>query len=244
MMRHRRHHASLFAGLVLVGFLAGCGTAKPPPPWQAKTLSTSDAAVSAYLQGQVKVAAIQMKQAQFSASSTGRPDAVYKLNLLQCALDVSSLSATPCPRPEDVGIRSDSFDPDVRFDLEAYRAYLLGDSLDETVQSRLPKAQRAAAALAGTTDAAKALKVLAEIEEPLSRLVAAGVWLRQQNMASSGQTGIIALAIDTASQQGWRRPLAAWLTRQIRVAQATGDAATARRAQARLAIVLDGVSQE
>ena len=244
MMRHRRHHASLFAGLVLVGFLVGCGTAKPPPPWQAKTLSTSDAAVSAYLQGQVKVAAIQMKQAQFSASSTGRPDAVYKLNLLQCALDVSSLSATPCPRPEDVGIRSDSFDPDVRFELEAYRAYLLGDSLDETVQSRLPKAQRAAAALAGTTDAAKALKVLAEIEEPLSRLVAAGVWLRQQNMASSGQTGIIALAIDTASQQGWRRPLAAWLTRQIRVAQATGDAATARRAQARLAIVLDGVSQE
>ena len=244
MMRRRRHHAPLFASLVLVGFLAGCGTAKPPPPWQAKTLSASDAAVSAYLQGQVKIAAIQMKQAQFSASSTGRPDAVYKLNLLQCALDVSSLSATPCPRPEDVGIRSDSFDPDVRFELEAYRAYLLGDSLDETVQSRLPKAQRAAAALAGTTDAAKALKVLAEIEEPLSRLVAAGVWLRQQNMASSGQTGIIALAIDTASQQGWRRPLAAWLTRQIRVAQATGDAATARRAQARLAIVLDGVSQE
>ena len=244
MMRRRRHHAPLFAGLVLVGFLAGCGTAKPPPPWQAKALSASDAAVSAYLQGQVKIAAIQMKQAQFSASSTGRPDAVYKLNLLQCALDVSSLSATPCPRPEDVGIRSDSFDPDVRFELEAYRAYLLGDSLDETVQSRLPKAQRAAAALAGTTDAAKALKVLAKIEEPLSRLVAAGVWLRQQNMASSGQTGIIALAIDTASQQGWRRPLAAWLTRQIRVAQATGDAATARRAQARLAIVLDGVSQE
>jgi hypothetical protein len=108
MIRHRRHHASLFVGLVLVGFLAGCGTAKPPPPWQAKTLSASDAAVSAYLQGQVKIAAIQMKQAQFSASSTGRPEAVYKLNLLQCALDVSSLGATPCPRPEDVGIRSDS----------------------------------------------------------------------------------------------------------------------------------------
>ena len=76
MMRYRRHHASLFAGLVLVGFLAGCGTAKPPSPWQANTLSASDAAVSAYLQGQVQIAAIQMKQAQFSASSTGRPESV------------------------------------------------------------------------------------------------------------------------------------------------------------------------
>jgi len=244
MMRNRRHHAFSFAGLVLVGFLAGCGTAKPPPPWQAKTISASDAAVSAYLQGQVKISAIQMKQAQFSASSTGRPDAVYKLNLLQCALDISSLSATLCPRPEDVGIRSDSFDPVVRLDLEAYRAYLLGDSLDETAQARLPETQRAAAALAGTTDGADALKVLVAIEEPLSRLVAAGVWLRRQDLASSGQTGVIALAIDTASQQGWRRPLAAWLTRQIRVAQAAGDTATVQRAHARLAIVLDGVSQE
>jgi hypothetical protein len=91
---------------------------------------------------------------------------------------------------------------------------------------------------------AEALKVLVAIEEPLSRLVAAGVWLRRQDMASSGHTGVIALAIDTASQQGWRRPLAAWLTRQIRVAQAAGDTATVQRAQARLAIVLDGVRQE
>ena len=86
--------------------------------------------------------------------------------------------------------------------------------------------------------------MLVAIEEPLSRLVAAGVWLHRQNAASSAQTGVIALAIDTASHQGWRRPLAAWLPRQIRVAQAAGDAATVQRAQARLAIVLDGVSQE
>lgn len=244
MMRYRRYQASFFVSLALAGFLAGCGAVKPPPAWQAKTVSASDAAVSAYLQGQVKISAIQMKQAQFSASSTGRPDAVYRLNLLQCALDVSSLSETPCPRPEDVGIRSDSFDTDVRAELEAYRAYLLGDSLDETAQARLPKAQRAAAALGGTADEAEALKVLVGIEEPLSRLVAAGVWLHRQNIASPSQKGVIALAVDTASQQGWRRPLAAWLTRQLRVAQAAGDTATAQHAQARLEVVLNGVRQD
>ena len=244
MMRNRRQPASLIASLAVVASLVGCGTAKPPPAWQGKTMSASDAAVNAYLQGQVKVATIQMKQAQFSASSTGRPDAVYKLNLLQCALDVSSLSVVPCPRPEDVGIRSDSFEPDVRLDLEAYRAYLLGDALDETAQARLPGAQRAAAALPGTADEAKVLTVLVAIEDPLSRLVASGVWLRRQNTADTAQNGVIALAVDTASQQGWRRPLAAWLTRQIRVAQAANDQPTAQRAQARLAIVLDGVGQE
>ena len=38
--------------------------------------------------------------------------------------------------------------------------------------------------------------------------------------------------------------LAAWLTRQLRVAQAAGDTATAQHAQARLEVVLNGVRQD
>jgi hypothetical protein len=56
--------------------------------------------------------------------------------------------------------------------------------------------------------------------------------------------GVVALAIDTASREGWRRPLAAWLTHQMQVARAANDLDTAARAQARLSLVLDGVGQK
>ena len=46
-----------------------------------------------------------------------------------------------------------------------------------------------------------------------------------------------ALAVDTASAQGWRRPLIAWLTVQADQAQAAGDAGTAARARRRLAVI-------
>jgi len=45
------------------------------------------------------------------------------------------------------------------------------------------------------------------IDSPLSQLLAAGVLLRRGNL---GKTDI-AIAVDTASAQGWRRALLAWL---------------------------------
>jgi hypothetical protein len=57
-------------------------------------------------------------------------------------------------------------------------------------------------------------------EEPLSRLVAAGVRLR----AGSITPAEIAGAVDIASAQGWRRPLLAWLGVQAKRAEVAGDA--------------------
>ena len=68
---------------------------------------------------------------------------------------------------------------------------------------------------------------------PLSRLVAAGTLFR------AGQAGreVAAVAVDTASAQGWRRPLMAWLTVQANLAQAAGDAEAAAQAGRRLALM-------
>lgn len=70
-------------------------------------------------------------------------------------------------------------------------------------------------------------------DEPLSRLVAAAVQLRSGTI-SPGQ---IAAAIDTASAQGWRRPLLAWLGVQAKRAEDAGDAETAARIRRRMALV-------
>ena len=56
-------------------------------------------------------------------------------------------------------------------------------------------------------------------EEPVSRLVAAAVELRGGTLSPAG----VAAAVDTASAQGWRRPLLAWLGVQLKRAEDAGD---------------------
>jgi hypothetical protein len=101
--------------------------------------------------------------------------------------------------------------------------------------SLLPQHHQLVAAAAMQNPAPALLK----IQDPLSRLVAAGVVVRaQQSMqtkltsqAHPGQE-VIQIAVDTASAQGWPQPLAAWLTLQEKVARAQGNRqlqATARR---------------
>ena len=73
---------------------------------------------------------------------------------------------------------------------------------------------------------------LKAIADPLSQLVAAGVLL-QTGRASPA---VIAQVIDTASAQGWRRPLLAWLGLQVRRADEGGDVQEADRLRRRMAI--------
>jgi hypothetical protein len=59
----------------------------------------------------------------------------------------------------------------------------------------------------------------AAVEDPLSRLVAAGVQFRSGKITPLGIAG----AVEIASTQGWRRPLLAWLGVQSKRAEADGD---------------------
>jgi hypothetical protein len=70
-------------------------------------------------------------------------------------------------------------------------------------------------------------------EDPLSRLVAAAVRLR----AGTIDPAQIAAAVETASAQGWRRPLLAWLGVQEKRAIDAGDAETAARIRRRRSLV-------
>ncbi|MDL1863285.1 hypothetical protein FBR04_19980 [Betaproteobacteria bacterium PRO7] len=83
-------------------------------------------------------------------------------------------------------------------------------------------------------DAADA--ALRAIEDPLARLVAAGVVFR----ANRATPATIALAIETASAQGWRRPLLAWLNVQLLRAEKAGDRAEAERLRRRIGLVQGG----
>ena len=67
-------------------------------------------------------------------------------------------------------------------------------------------------------------------DDPVSRLVATGVKLRQAVVTP----GEVAAAVDIASAQGWRRPLLAWLGVQAKLAEAAGAADALRAIRRRI----------
>jgi hypothetical protein len=69
--------------------------------------------------------------------------------------------------------------------------------------------------------------------EPFSRLVAYGVQVRTATIAPQG----ISSAVEISSQEGWRRPLLAWLGVQLKRAEAAGDSETATRLKRRIELV-------
>ena len=74
------------------------------------------------------------------------------------------------------------------------------------------------------------------MEDPLARLVGAAVSLQ----SGRADGGVVALAVETASAQGWRRPLLAWLHVQARQAETAGDANAAARIRRRIELVGGG----
>ena len=77
------------------------------------------------------------------------------------------------------------------------------------------------------------LALLTDTRDPLARLVAAAAALQ----AGQADAQVMALASDTASSQGWRRPLLAWLLLQERAAQQAQDSATAAALRRRIALL-------
>jgi hypothetical protein len=78
-----------------------------------------------------------------------------------------------------------------------------------------------------------------KITEPLSRLIAAGALFRSAQLSPDG----LNTAIDTASAQGYRRPLLAYLNVQAKRAESSGDAAALQSIQKRIDLVLRSLSR-
>ncbi|HEX7155720.1 MAG TPA: hypothetical protein VF229_00815 [Burkholderiaceae bacterium] len=182
-----------------------------------------DRAVAAYLSGDSRLEAREFELARGAIARTGRIDLLARAELMRCAAHAAALVFEPCEGFEK--LRVDAGTPE-----RAYADFLSGRLQPQDVAS-LPPEQRAAAAAAPGSEVP--VSVLQAIGDPFSRLVAAAV-LFQSGRASPQA---IALAVDTASSQGWRRPLLAWLHVQLRLAERSGDAAEAGRLQRRIDLV-------
>jgi hypothetical protein len=209
------------AGSLLM-LLAACSSGPAAPDWQTNAKAALDRAVAAYLAGDTRIANVEFDIARRELASTGRADQVALAELARCAVRVASLDVQPCEGFEKLR-------PDATASERAY-ADFLANRLQPQDIALLPEQHRRVATAGPGSDAA--LAALKDVADPLSRLVATGV------LFQDGRTNpaAIALAVDTASAQGWRRPLLAWLGVQLALAEKAGDQASVEQLRRRIAL--------
>jgi len=192
--------------------LTACASGPPPPDWQLNAKSSLERATEAYLTGDGRIEAAEFARARAELARTGRADLLARAELTRCAARVASLEFDDCPA--FAALAADAAPAE-----QAYARYLAGQATAQDL-ALLPGAQR---------------EVPAGIKDPLSRLVAAGVQLR----SGRADPGLYLLAADTASAQGWRRPLLAWLHLQAQQAESAGEAQAAAALRRRIELVLN-----
>lgn len=243
----------------MAALLVGCASGPPPRDWQINAFEAQETALDNWLSGNDKLAESEFARARNAVAASARLDLLARLVLARCAAQVASLANLPdaagqagasggqnafcrefgtltldAKAPEKAYFeflsgRWQGLTPDV---LPAqHRPLLVLGATASTAANTTGAAAAPSAANAGTS--APDAKLLTAIADPLSRLVASALLLQRGQLSPDG----IALAVDTASSQGWRRPLLAWLGVQLHRAQATGNAELAAQVQRRLALL-------
>lgn len=214
--------APMLAMRCLVVLLTACSTSPPVPDWQMNAKDALDRSLAAYLRGNPQIEMQEFEQARREIARTGRFDLLARAELTRCAGRVASLVLDECSAFEQM--RQDAAAPE-----RAYADFLAGRLRPEDA-GLLPARYRAVAA--STSDAA-AGAALRDIADPLSRLIAAGVVFR----AGRATPVMLEDAVETASAQGWRRPLLAWLGVQAMRAEQAGAREEAARLRRRIDFV-------
>lgn len=201
--------------------LGGCST-KQPLPWQAGAHDALQRYTRNYLQGETRQAARDLAEARAHVGATGRLDLVARTELIRCALGVAALDFEVCEAFEPLRQSAAAED-------RAYADFLSGDwqALDA---GALPERYRA---LVRARDAEAQNRAAMAIEDPLSRLVASGALLRGARLSPES----VAVAVETASSQGYRRPLLAYLEVQAQLAEQGEDAAALENIRRRIELV-------
>ena len=201
---------------VVAVVLAACGSKPQAPGWQMNAHGALERFEQAWLAGQTRAADAEFARARRELAATADATLVARAELTRCAVQVASLVFEPCAGFEP--LRADAAPAE-----RAYADYLQGTRVSPEL---LPVQHRSVAG--GTADA----KAVQAIQDPLSRLVAAGVLLR----SGRGSPELMQVAADTASRQGWRRPLLAWLGAQLQLAERRGAQDQAERLRRRIAL--------
>jgi len=234
--------ATCIRALIVLGtalLLGACASAPPPPDWQTNAFAALGRYSSAYLEGNTRVADFEFNRAKNEVARTGRPELMARVELVRCALQSASLDFSACTGY--LALAADALPAE-----QSYADFLAGhwSTLEPdllpvpyralVVQGSANCPQPAQTSGAPAATAPPNISRLEPIQDPVARLIAASMLLKMKCIAPVD----IGLAADTASSQGWRRPLLAWLGVMHQRAQASADASAVASLQRRIDVLL------
>jgi hypothetical protein len=207
--------------------LAACGGGPKAPDWKKDSISLIEKYKKAELKGENKLAERYFEQALAAAGSAAKIGETARLHLVRCATRQASLGFEPCDGYLEfsrLGVTPED---------EAYHRFLAGqwDKLDA---GKLPAQYRDFLA---NRDPAKNFAILQKINDPLSRLIAVSIAV----MRKQADDAILNLAAETASEQGWRKPLLVYLRLLENRAGLKEDKAELEKLRARIKLVEDSL---
>lgn len=212
--------------LLLLLLTAGCGF-KPAPAWIAAGHQQLEAFKRDFLTGQPpQITDLHFRMAIEEIKKSGDLDLLGKAWLTRMALQAAVLEESA--EGEYGKIEAASPSPANR------NFYLFLTAKPAMVDDALLPAQyRPFLKALQKGDTAKTVKTIAEIDDPLSRLIAAGIAMR----GGPANEQLLRAASETASQNGWKRALVVWLEHLSGFYEKSGEAAKAASVRRRLDLI-------
>lgn len=216
---------------ILALLLSACGGKPPAPDWKKDSISLIGKYKKAELKGENKLAERYFEQALAAAGSAGKLEETARLHLIHCATRQASLVFEPCTAYQDIAKMS----PDTED--ETYHRFITGQwdsTANKLDNSKLPVQYRDYYA---SLESAKPYAGLEKIADPLSRLIAISIALQRKQ----ADDAMLNLAANTASEQGWRKPLLVYLKLLENRATLKTDNAQVTSLRARIKLVEDSM---
>lgn len=213
----------LLCVLFLFLHLAGCG-AKPAPVWISAGHKQLETFKQDFLIGRSSpITEIHFRNAVEEMKKGGDANLLGKAWLTRMALQIALLTEMDAGDYLKIAA-TESVPANDNF----YR-FLKGDAAAVDV-SLLPESYQPFWEMLRNSDPTKAAVAIAAMDDPLSRLIASGLAVRHGLETEV----ILRTAVETASQNGWKRALLAWLERLKSFHEAAGDAEKAAVISARI----------
>ena len=187
--------------LIIFSFLlAGCGSSKPVPEWKDASFNQLDNYKKSYLSGKERIAEAYFNKAVDEIKSSGDLEILSRAYLTKYACQVAVLESFD----DREYMRIDAVEPVLQN--KNFYNFLKG-AFGKVDENQLPEQY---AAFFKAIESGKKDEIAGEIskmDNPLSKLIAIGL-LVQKNMYGEMELN---LAIDIASQNGWKKALLAYL---------------------------------
>jgi hypothetical protein len=193
-----------FILLIFITSLFGCGGSKQIPDWINASFNNLENYKKNYLIGKDRIAELQFNKAIDEIKKSGNLEILGRAYLTKYAVHIAVLEVFD----DTEYLKIDALQPALQN--RTFYNFLKG-SFDKIDESLLPRQYDNVLKIFRKGQPEDAAKEISKMEDPLSRLIVAGLFVQKYNY----DEGILKVAIDTASQNGWKKALLVYLEKLL-----------------------------